>query len=60
MVETFADVLVGTIKTLQNKVETIEKEEKDQKLLVKKLQKDVANIQKGMDLVLEHLKSAGD
>lgn len=56
MKETFADVLVGTIKSLQNKIETMEKNEKDQEATIKRLVKDVSNMQKGMDLVLEHLK----
>jgi uncharacterized coiled-coil protein SlyX len=54
---TFADVLVGTIKSLQNKVETMEKKEREQEATIKKLVKEVSNMQKGMDLVLEHLKS---
>jgi predicted nucleotidyltransferase len=56
MKETFADVLVGTIKGLQNKVETMEKRERDQEATIRKLVKDVSSMQKGMDLVLEHLK----
>ena len=60
MADTFADVLIGAIKTLQNKVATMEKNEKDQEATIKKLAKRVDSMDKGMSLVLEHLKSSAD
>lgn len=60
MADTFADVLVGTIKTLQNKVATMEKNENDQEATIKKLAKRVDSMDKGMSLVLEHLKSSAE
>lgn len=53
----FADVLVGAVKNFDKRISTLESSDKNQKLRLQKLEKDVEEIQSNMNLVIQYMNS---
>jgi hypothetical protein len=58
MTENFADVLVGSIKSMTERISTIEKGEKMDKQRLQSLEKDVESIKNNMSLVIQYINSS--
>ncbi len=52
----FADAFIGVIKRLDSRLSTTESTSKEHRNNIMKLQKDVSDIKKNMDLILEFMK----
>lgn len=54
----FADAFVGVIKKLDSRISNSESVNKESRRAITKLQADVADIKKNMDLILEFMKKS--
>ena len=54
----FADAFVGVIKKLDSRISNSESVNKEHTRAITKLQADVADIKKNMDLILEFMKKS--